>query len=66
MSTNGVIKVRYISDDLSIEFEKGKIYEAHRCRNPKLIAFFNKDGDEYGYPAEKFEIIREEQRGSVD
>ena len=59
------VKVKYISDQPSVFFEKGALYEGYIPSDhsgAKLIAFFfpEEEMDEPGYyalPASRFEII---------
>ena len=57
------VKVRFISDQTTIYFEKGKVYEAYRPfddRTGKWWAISITDDDDpgdYAFPAEWFEIV---------
>ena len=59
------LKVRYISDKVSIFFEKGKIYDAFIPKDDNSGRFFGfhfEDVDEpgdYALPANRFEVVDE-------
>lgn len=58
MLTNG-FKVRYIKEN-AYGFIKGSVYEAFPAKSVgklKLICIIDSSGEEYGYPAEWFEIV---------
>jgi hypothetical protein len=61
MSTNG-IKVKYIKDN-GYGFVKGKIYNGvlakNKLGNTELICIIDPSGEEYGYPKDWFEIVKD-------
>ena len=60
------VKLRYISDKLSIRFKKGLVYEGFRAKNDLrgcLWCFHVEDDDDpgdYGYPSDLFEVVPDE------
>ena len=60
-----MVKLRYISDEPSIRFKKGEIYEGFRAKDDPQGWFwcFHIDDDDdpgdYAYPAEKFEVVKD-------
>lgn len=57
------MKVKYLGTGNTSDFKKGQIVEAFYPQSPKTKKAFvikDKSGDEYGYPAEWFEIVEED------
>lgn len=60
MSTNGMIKMRYISDIRDGYLKKGEVYEVSRLdANPSLVAYVDNYGEYYAVPAIRFEEVTE-------
>lgn len=63
-----MVKLRYISDEPSIRFKKGEIYEGFRAKDDRrglLWCFHIEDDDDpgdYGYSADRFEIVEEDSK----
>ena len=63
VKTKGRIKAKYISDEPSDFFVKGKIYDGlffpvddtRKC----VICYVDHEGEEYGISADHFEIVEE-------
>lgn len=56
------MKVRFIAPEKTKEFKKGDILEARIPKSAttgKWYAITNKYGENYGYPADWFEIVEE-------
>lgn len=57
------VRLRYISDEPSIRFKKGAIYEGFRAKDDRsgfFWCFYIEEDDDpgaYGYPAERFEVV---------
>ncbi len=54
------IKVKYIGEYYKVSLEKGKVYDALvDSAHPQFYAIVDESGEEYGFPAEQFEIVEE-------
>ena len=58
MSTNVMIKVKYVSEGHRVGLVRGEIYDAVISEdNDQIFIVADAYGDEYGYPASEFEIL---------
>ena len=68
MSMNGIetIRVKYIRDN-AYGFVKNQIYDAFKAKdkfgNTEMLCIIDASGEEYAYPANWFEIIKEPANG---
>lgn len=52
------MKIKCVNDDKYVSIVAGKTYEARRLTD-SLFAVVDESGDEFGYPAELFEVMEE-------
>lgn len=58
MKMNEVIKVKYVGEDDPVSLRTGKLYHA-RVLKKGWYGIVDESGEEYAYPPEVFEVIKE-------
>ena len=53
-----MMKIRCINDDKHVSIIKGKVYEVISSV-PGFYSIIDESGDEYGFPAELFEVVED-------
>ena len=58
MKKNSVVRVKYIGEDNPLSLRYGKIYEA-RVRQKGWFGVVDETNEEYAYPPELFEVVKD-------